>query len=141
MDLAEIHAIKKSASAPLAKAPAKNNRRALPTYKQAIREVILMREENEEEHQQRLARMVMTRWRLPVDRRLFEEQLILSLQVRRRVPRTGTTFTYELRRPLASVRRCAPTSTKTRFYAALSTFVTSTTSVVHVRARRLKRPT
>ena len=44
-----------------------------------------MREENEEEHQQRLARMVMTRWRLPVDRRLFEEQLILSLQVHNHV--------------------------------------------------------
>ena len=81
MDLAELHALEKSTSAPLVKGPAKNNRRALPTYKQAIREVILMREENEEEHQQRLARMVMTRWRLPVDRRLFEEQLILSLQV------------------------------------------------------------
>ena len=46
-----------------------------------------MREENEEEHQQRLARMVMTRWRLPVDRRLFEEQLILSLQVLCTVPK------------------------------------------------------
>ena len=55
-------------------------RRPLPTYKQAVREVILQREEGEDEGERRLARMVMTRWRLPVDRRLFEEQLIMSLQ-------------------------------------------------------------
>ena len=42
MDLAEIHAIKKSSkgsSKGMVKAPPKNSRRALPTYKQAIREV------------------------------------------------------------------------------------------------------
>merc|ERR1740130_898589 len=50
------------------------------TYEQAIREVVLRKAESEVERGMRLARLVMTRWRAPVYRRLFEEQVITTLQ-------------------------------------------------------------
>ena len=50
------------------------------SYQEAIREVVIRRPETEFEHQARLMSMIMTRWRAPQHKRLFEEQLIYLLQ-------------------------------------------------------------
>ena len=52
----------------------------LPTYETAVREVLLRRTEDPSEREHRLASMVMSRWRMPMWRRIFEEALVVALQ-------------------------------------------------------------
>lgn len=49
------------------------------TWNQCVREVMLQRPEDGSEYSERLAAMVVTRWRLPLTRAMFEETLLQAI--------------------------------------------------------------
>ena len=49
------------------------------TWNQCVREVMLQRPEDGGEYSERLAAMVVTRWRLPLTRAMFEEALLQAI--------------------------------------------------------------
>ena len=49
------------------------------TWNQCVREVMLQRPEDSGEYSERLANMVVTRWRLPLTRAVFEESLLQAI--------------------------------------------------------------
>jgi len=52
----------------------------LPTYEKMVREVLIGREENAEERAMRLLRICVGKWRESLTRRIFEDQIMHSIQ-------------------------------------------------------------